>query len=162
MPARTSAGLLPVCVNANGEVMVLIAHIGGPLWARKDHRAWSIVKGEFDPGIETPRAAAAREWVEETGLPVPVGEWFELGTVRQSGGKVVHAFALLVAAAFEVPDGAGNTVTMPWPPGSRRTITFPENDRARWCTLPVARTRLVAAQAALLDRLPSVLALDFR
>ena len=90
---RTSAGLLPIHDGPDG-LLVFIAHLGGPLWARKDARAWSIVKGEFDPAVESPAAAAAREWVEETGTPVPDGEWIDLGTVRQSGGKTVQGYAV--------------------------------------------------------------------
>ncbi len=151
--ARTSAGILPIHVGADGVVRVLIGHMGGPLWARKDERAWSIIKGEFDPETESPRQAAEREWAEETGLPVPQGDWFEMGTVKQSGGKVVHAFAVLVTEPFDVPAGAGNTVTTQWPPRSGTSITFPEIDRTQWCTLQEAGPRVVAAQKAFLERL---------
>lgn len=151
--SRTSAGLLPVRVAAAGTIEVFIAHMGGPLWARKDERAWSLVKGEFDPVVESPRDAAAREWVEETGTAVPEGDWFNLGTVRQSGGKTVHAFAVWTGAEVTIDPAGVEPVIMEWPPRSGRTIAFPEIDRAEWCGLEVARRRLVAAQAGLLDRL---------
>jgi len=150
---RTSAGLLPVRLGADGAIEVLIAHMGGPLWARKDDRAWSIVKGEFDPAAEEPRAAAEREWREETGSAVPEGQVFELGTVKQSGGKTVRAFAVLVVGDIDVDVAAGDQVTMEWPPRSGRSITFPEIDRLEWCTRELAARRLVAAQAGFLDRL---------
>lgn len=150
---RTSAGLMPVRVDATGAIEVLIAHLGGPLWARKDDRAWSIVKGEYDPAAEEARAAAAREWREETGSAPPAGEWFDIGTVRQSGGKVVQAYAVLVEDEVAVDVRAGETVTIEWPPRSGRQVTFPEIDRVQWCRLEVARRRLVAAQTGFLDQL---------
>ncbi len=153
MAGRTSAGLLPVRVGADGEVEVFLGHMGGPMWARKDARAWSVIKGEYVAGQEDPRDAAAREWVEETGIPVPAGEWYDLGEVRQSGGKLVRAYAVLATEEFVVDLTTGPQVSMEWPPSSGRTLTFPELDRAEWCSLPVARERLVAAQTAFLDRL---------
>lgn len=153
--ARTSAGLLPYLVTATGDLEVFIAHLGGPLWARKDEHAWSIVKGEHGPD-EEPRAAAAREFVEETGAPVPAGDWLDLGEVRQSGGKVVHAYA--VAASRGLVFVQSNTFELEWPPRSGRVQSFPEIDRAGWCGLELARTRLVKAQAAFLDRLADLAA----
>lgn len=151
---RTSAGVLPYLVTDDGQIEVFIAHMGGPLWARKDERAWSIVKGEHGPD-EEPRACAMREFAEETGTGLPEGEWLDLGEVRQSGGKVVHAYA--VAATAELALVASNEFEMEWPPRSGRRQCFPEVDRAQWCTVDVARVRLVAAQAAFLDRLVATL-----
>src|SRR4030095_16712291 len=55
--ARRSAGLLVYRLTESGDgPEVLIAHMGGPFWARKDAAAWSIPKGELDEG-EEPRAA---------------------------------------------------------------------------------------------------------
>lgn len=150
---RTSAGLLPLRVGADGQVEVLIAHLGGPMWARKDDRAWSIVKGEYDPVVEPPRAAAAREWREEMASEPPAGKWFDIGTVRQSGGKVVQAYVVVVEGEVAADPAAGERVTMEWPPRSGREVTFPEIDRVEWCGLEPARRRLVAAQAEFLDRL---------
>ncbi|MEI2777853.1 MAG: NUDIX domain-containing protein [Tetrasphaera sp.] len=144
---------MPIRVTAAGDIEVFIAHMGGPLWARKDDRAWSIVKGEFDPATESARDAALREWAEETGAPVPQGGWFDLGVVKQSGGKTVHAFAVLTEDELSIHPEAGEPVTMEWPPRSGRTVSFAEIDRAEWCAVDVARTRLVAAQAGFLDRL---------
>lgn len=151
---RTSAGVLPYLVTDEGQVEVFIAHMGGPLWARKDERAWSMVKGEHGPD-EEPRDAAAREFAEETSVAVPAGEWLDLGEVRQSGGKVVRAYA--VEATRDLALVGGNEFEMEWPPRSGRRQSFPEVDRAEWCTLEVARARLVKAQAAFLDRLPAAL-----
>ena len=90
---RRSAGLLIFRRDPDGRVEVLVGHMGGPFWARKQQRAWSVPKGEHPPE-EEPLAAARREFVEETGLPVPAGEPVPLGTVRQSGGKEVTVWAI--------------------------------------------------------------------
>jgi predicted NUDIX family NTP pyrophosphohydrolase len=84
---KLSAGLLLYRAPA-GVVEVLIAHPGGPFWARKDDGAWSIPKGEYDDG-EDPWATARREFSEELGLPVPAGPRIDFGAVKQPSGKVV-------------------------------------------------------------------------
>ena len=129
-------------------------HPGGPLWARRDAGAWSIPKGEYDDG-EDPRECAQREFEEETGIVLPAGELIELGSVRQKGGKLVSAWA----AHGEIDAAAvrSNTFTMEWPPRSGRTAEFPEIDRAGWFDVENARAKLVAAQAAFLDRLLELL-----
>ena len=146
---RRSAGLL-VFRRDGGRVEVLLGHMGGPFWARKQEHAWSLPKGEHGPD-ELPRDAAAREFVEETSLPVPPGEWVDLGSVRQSGGKEVTAWA--VEGDLDAAAAASNTVELEWPRGSGRRVTFPEMDRFAWVDVATARELLVAAQAAFLDRL---------
>ena len=148
MPAR-SAGLLLHRGGPDG-LEVLIAHMGGPFWARKDEGAWSIPKGELDGG-EDPLAAALREFAEETGRPAPDGPTVELGEFRQSGGKRVIVFAR--AADFDATEILGNTFEMEWPPRSGRRQSFPEIDRAEWVGLDVARVRLVKGQVPALDAL---------
>jgi len=128
--------------------------MGGPLWARREERAWSIVKGEFQ-APEEPLAAAQREFEEETGVPAPPGARQELGEVRQSGGKRVSAWA--VEAELDAAAMRSNTFELEWPPRSGRVQEFPELDRFEWCELPLARTRLVKAQTELLDRLERLL-----
>lgn len=150
---RHSAGLLPYTVDESG-LHVFLAHIGGPYWARKDEAAWTVVKGELDPG-EDPRATARCEWVEETGTPVPEGDWIDLGEVRQSGGKVVTAFA--VEAPGSLAFVASNEVEVEWPPRSGRRVLVPEVDRAEWCSLEQAELRLVKGQRPLLQRLSAAL-----
>lgn len=152
---RLSAGLLLHRHDAHGELEVLLVHPGGPFWARKDDGAWSIPKGEY-AADEDPLTAARREFVEELGLPVPAGEVVELGRVRQSGGKVVTAYAL--AADVDLTHVASNTFELEWPPRSGTLRTFPEVDRAEWVPLPRARTLLLTGQRPLLDRLVEVLA----
>ncbi|ONH31088.1 DNA mismatch repair protein MutT [Pseudofrankia asymbiotica] len=153
MPAqkqrRRSAGLL-LYRDVGGGLEVLIAHMGGPFWARKDEAAWSIPKGEYEPD-EDPRAAAAREFAEELGSAPPDGPWIELGDVRQSGGKVVTAYAL--RGDFDPATAVSNTFELEWPRGSGRVQAFPEVDRVAWCDLPAARARLVRGLLPFLDRL---------
>ena len=151
---RTSAGLLPFVCDERG-CCVWLGHMGGPMWARR-RRAWTIVKGEVEPG-EDLLAAAEREFAEETGAPAPTGPRLPLGQVRQSGGKVVHAWAIEVATEPTKGDGLpfapSETVEMEWPPRSGRRVTFPELDRVAWHDLDEARGLVVAAQEAFLDRL---------
>jgi len=154
VPPRRSAGLLLHRSTPDGGCEVLLGHMGGPLWARKDERAWSIPKGEPGPGEEL-LDTARREFTEELGLPVPDGEPVALGEVRQSGGKVVTAWA--VRGDLDVTAVRPGTFTMTWPPRSGRTQEFPEVDRAAWFTLEVAREKLVAGQVPLLDRLLALL-----
>ncbi len=139
MPAR-SAGLLLHRPGRDGPE-VLIGHMGGPFWAKKDEGAWSIPKGEFDDG-EEPLAAALREFAEELGRPAPEGPTVALGEFRQSNGKRVIVFAR--AADFDASDMRSNHFEMEWPPRSGRTQSFPEIDRAEWMPLDGARSRLVA------------------
>ncbi len=154
MSTNRSAGILPFRVR-DGVLEVLVAHMGGPLWAKKDERAWSVIKGEYDPARESARDAARREFAEETGGAVPPGELIELGEVKQSR-KTVVAFAVL---APELDAGAvvSNTFSMEWPPRSGRMQEFPEIDRAAWLDAATARTKLVTAQAAFVDRLEAIL-----
>lgn len=152
---KQSAGLLLHRRGGLGDVEVLLVHPGGPFWARKDEGAWSIPKGEYAPG-DDPLSTARREFVEELGLAVPTGDVVALGRVRQSGGKVVTAYAL--AADVDVTALRSNTFDLEWPPKSGRIQSFPEVDRAEWMPLPRARTCLLAGQQPLLDRLEALVA----
>lgn len=147
---RTSAGLLPF-VRTDEGVLVWLGHMGGPLWTRRP-RGWTIVKGEVEPD-EDLLAAAEREFTEETGSAAPAGPRLPLGQVRQSGGKVVHAWAIEVTKGADLPFVPSSSVEMEWPPRSGRRQSFPELDRAEWHDLDAARELMVAAQAAFLDRL---------
>jgi predicted NUDIX family NTP pyrophosphohydrolase len=153
---RRSAGLLLHRINQDGELEVLIGHMGGPFWAGKDEGAWSIPKGQYEPGEEEPLAAARREFTEELGLPVPDGELVELGEVRQSSGKRLTAWSL---RADVDPDAiVPGTFDLEWPPHSGRVQSFPEIDRVAWVDLPTARRLLVRGQVPLLDRLEEAVA----
>jgi predicted NUDIX family NTP pyrophosphohydrolase len=152
-PAR-SAGLLLHRDGPHG-IEVLLVHMGGPLWARKDAGAWSIPKGEYQPH-EDPLAAAHREFAEELGAAVPdAADTRPLGEVRQRNGKIVSAWA--VRADFDASAAVSNLFEMEWPPRSGRRQSFPEVDRAEWFGLDAARPKLVAAQTAFLDRLREAL-----
>lgn len=152
--SRRSAGILLYRL-AGGAPEVLLAHPGGPFWAKRDEGAWSIPKGEHDDGAD-PLAAAAREFREETGHDLPPGERIDLGSVRQKGGKVVTAWA--VEGDLDVASARSNTFEMEWPPRSGRKREFPEVDRMEWFALPAARAKILPAQAELLDRLAEALA----
>jgi len=146
--SNLSAGLL-LFRRTDSGIQVFLAHPGGPFWQRRDAGAWTIPKGNINPG-ETPLDAARREFEEETGL-TPEGPYGELGSVKQKGGKVVHAWACEGDAD---PDTVtSNAATMEWPRGSGRLLTFPEVDRCAWFDLQVARDRINPAQRELLDRL---------
>ena len=149
---KTSAGLL-LYRSRNDVLEVLIAHPGGPFWAKKDAGVWSVPKGEYGSD-EDPLAAAIREFTEELGSPPPAGRDVPLGQVRQSA-KLVTVFARV--GDFDVSTVHSNTVAIQWPPRSGRTLEVPEIDRAQWCDLAVARERLIAAQGAFLDRLVAAL-----
>lgn len=148
-----SAGLL-LHRRTPAGLEVLLVHPGGPFWARRDAGAWSIPKGEADPG-EDPLAAARREFTEELGSAPPDGEAIALGEVRQRSGKRVTAWAL--AGDLDPATVVSNSFSVEWPPRSGRTQEFPEIDRAQWFELDAAREKLIAGQAAFLDRLRAAL-----
>ena len=151
---KTSAGLMLYRRRDSG-VEVLIGHMGGPFWARKDEAAWSVPKGEYDPG-EEPFDVARREFEEEIGSPVPAEEFLALGEVRQSGGKVLTVWA--AEGDLDAAAARSNTFSLEWPPRSGRIEEFPEIDRAAWVTVDEARTKLVRGQVPLLDQLLAALA----
>jgi predicted NUDIX family NTP pyrophosphohydrolase len=148
--ARRSAGILVYRRVAGGGLEVLLGHMGGPFWARRDAGGWSVPKGEYEPA-EDPLDAARREFVEELGLPVPSGDLVELGERRQPSGKVVTVWA--VEGDLDPAEVTLGTFEMEWPKGSGRLEVFPELDRVEWCDLGLARERLVKGQRPFLDRL---------
>jgi predicted NUDIX family NTP pyrophosphohydrolase len=144
-----SAGVLLYRAR-DGVVEVLIAHPGGPFWARKDEGAWSIPKGEYTDG-EDPWPVARREFLEELGLPVPPGPRLDFGPLKQPSGKVVTAFA--VEADLDVTETHSNTFQLEWPKGSGKVREFPEVDRVGWFAVAQARAKLLKGQRPFLDRL---------
>ena len=133
---------------------VLLVHPGGPFFRKKDDGGWSIPKGEAAEG-EDLRARAQAEFEEELGM-TPADDWIDLGTVKQKGGKAVHAWAF--AGDFE-PDFklASNTFEIEWPPRSGRMQQFPEVDDAKFFPLALARLKINQAQTVFLDRLRAAL-----
>lgn len=151
---RQSAGILLYRLR-NKSVEVLLVHPGGPFWTNKDEHAWSIPKGEFQPDKEDALAAARRELAEETGCEIR-GPFLFLGTVRQSGGKVVYAWA--VEGDCDASAVKSTSFRMEWPPRSGNVQTFPEIDQAIWFDSETARTKLHKGQGVLIDRLLDMLA----
>jgi predicted NUDIX family NTP pyrophosphohydrolase len=144
-----SAGLLLYRLR-DGRLEVFIAHMGGPFWERKDERAWSIIKGEYEDD-EEPFTAAQREFQEETGSPAPSGPAIELGEVRQSSRKRTVAWA--IESDFDPASVRSNTFTLEWPKGSGEQREFPEIDRAEWFDTDTARKKLVKGQIPRIDAL---------
>lgn len=132
---------------------LLLAHPGGPYWARRDEGAWTIPKGVSDVD-EDLLDTAQREFTEETGAS-PAGPFIPLGSVRQKAGKTVHAWA--AEGDLDPAAVASNTMKTEWPPRSGRWVTFPEVDRCDWFAPDAARRKLNPAQAELVDRLIAVL-----
>jgi predicted NUDIX family NTP pyrophosphohydrolase len=142
-----SAGLL---VYRRGEQLeVLLAHPGGPFWAKKDAGAWTIPKGLVDPG-EDQLAAAKREFTEETGF-TPEGPFKPLRAVTQKSGKTVHGFACM--GDFDTGKLRSNTFEIEWPPRSGKHRSFPEIDRLAWLSLAAAREKILPYQLPFLDEL---------
>jgi predicted NUDIX family NTP pyrophosphohydrolase len=148
-----SAGLL-VHRRRDGRPQVLLAHPGGPFWQKRDDGAWSIPKGELGEN-EAGMDVAKREFQEELGVPAPDGEPTALGSVRQAGGKTVHAWAL--QGDLDVTRVTSNTFEVEWPPRSGRMQQFPEVDRAAWFDFDEARRKLLPAQREFIDRLEALL-----
>ncbi|MGH7562605.1 MAG: NUDIX domain-containing protein [Gemmatimonadales bacterium] len=146
--SKISTGLLLYRIGGEG-LEVFLVHPGGPFWAKKDPGAWSIPKGEPTQGEEL-ADAARREFCEETGF-APAGELRPLASVRQAGGKVVHAWAL--AGDCDPAKIRSNTFTLEWPPRSGQQREFPEVDRAAWFPIAEARRRILPGQLPLLDEL---------
>src|SRR4051812_5259603 len=130
---------------------VLLVHPGGPFFRNKDPGAWTIPKGEATED-EDLLSRAKLEFEEELGIKPVASAWIELGTIKQKGGKTVHAWAF----EGELPPEfvvASNNFTMEWPPRSGRTAEFPEIDRAEFFPVELARARINQAQIEFLSRL---------
>lgn len=146
--SRVSAGLL-MYRKREGRIEVLLAHPGGPFFRNKDVGVWSIPKGEPDDD-EDLLTAAQREFAEETGIQ-PAGPFIALNTVKQAGGKLVHAWAF--PGDCNPDDLVSNTFTVQWPPKSGRFVEFPEMDRADFFDLEAAQHKINPAQVKLLEQL---------
>jgi predicted NUDIX family NTP pyrophosphohydrolase len=152
---KTSAGLLMFRRTEKGT-QVLLVHPGGPFFRKKDEGAWTVPKGEVAEG-ENLVARARIEFREELGTEPAAAQLIELGSVKQKGGKTVHAWA------FEghLPENfvvASNTFEMEWPPRSGRTQEFPEIDRAEFFSIEAAKLKINPAQVPFLERLTNLLA----
>lgn len=148
---KLSAGLL---MYRRSPLQVFLVHPGGPFWAKKDRGAWSIPKGEYTKD-ESPREAALREFGEETGFAVE-GNPIELGTIRQTGGKIVSVWT--IEGDCDPARLVSNTCEIEWPPCSGRKMEIPEVDRGAWFDLDEARERILKSQVPALDLLVQRLA----
>jgi predicted NUDIX family NTP pyrophosphohydrolase len=138
----------------NDELEMLLAHPGGPFFARKDEGAWTIPKGEAAPD-EDLLTRAQIEFEEEIGIR-PHGNWIELGSIKQKGGKIVHAWAFEgdLPSSFKLKS---NTFELEWPPHSGKLKEFPEIDRAEFFGDEVARRKIKPTQVPFFDRLRATL-----
>src|SRR5690242_1477169 len=150
--AKKSAGLVMYRLRKGG-LEVLLVHLGGPFWARKDAGAWFVPKGEIDPE-EEPFAAAKREFEEETGVR-PTGKFLPLGDVKHKSGKTVSAWAF--EGDCEPAAIRSNTFSMEWPPKSGKQQEFPEVDRAAFFTVEQAREKIHPAEFEFIRRLGELL-----
>lgn len=151
--SNLSAGLLMFRLKG-GKLQVFLVHPGGPFWAKKDDGAWSIPKGEVqenEPLLDT----AIREFEEELGV-LPKGNFLELGSIKQRGGKIVHAWAF-EGDYNESQPIKSNLFTMEFPPGSGRIQEFPEIDKARFFDLEEAKRKINPAQVEFIERLQNAL-----
>ncbi|MFL6583912.1 MAG: NUDIX domain-containing protein [Chthoniobacterales bacterium] len=157
--SRISAGLL-LFRKKRAAIEFLLVHPGGPFFARKDAGTWTIPKGEVAPG-EDLLQHARREFEEEIGCPPPPGTCIPLGSIKQRGGKIVHAWAL----EGDLPTGhvvRSNTFEIEWPPRSGETRRFPEIDHAEFFPEELARAKINPAQLPLLEHLQAALREDRR
>ena len=150
---RLSAGLLVYRIR-NGTLEVLLAHPGGPYFRKKDEGAWTVPKGELDPG-ENMLQAAQREFQEEVGL-CPTGPFLPLSPIQQKGGKIVHAWAC--EGDLDPSAAVSNTFSIEWPPHSGKLQEFPEVDKVEWFNLEAARKKIKSKQRPLLDELERIVA----
>jgi predicted NUDIX family NTP pyrophosphohydrolase len=129
-------------------------HPGGPFWKNRDDGAWSIPKGETQPG-EDLLARAQIEFKEELGIE-PAGDLIPLGSIKQKGGKTVHAWAFQgdLPPDFQLKS---NTFKIEFPPHSGKFKEFPEIDCAEFFAEKIARQKINSAQLSFFDRLREAL-----
>jgi predicted NUDIX family NTP pyrophosphohydrolase len=147
--AKRSAGIL-MYRRQGPAIELLLVHPGGPFWQNKDRGAWSLPKGEYAAG-EDPLAAAKREFAEELGSALPDRAFLDLDAIKQPGGKVITAFA--IEGDFDPAALKSNSFAIEWPPGSGRTQTFPEVDRAQWFSPADACEKILPGQSGFITRL---------
>jgi len=150
---KISAGLLMYRIR-NNQLEVFIAHPGGPFFRRHDLDCWTIPKGEVEEN-ESLLHAAIREFTEETGIQ-PQGPYIELGSIRQKGGKTVHAWAFSGTWDESTPTRS-NLFKLEYPPGSGQINEYPELDKVAFLSVEQSRPCLKNAQHPFLTRLEAAL-----
>jgi predicted NUDIX family NTP pyrophosphohydrolase len=150
--AKVSAGILLFRRRPSG-LEVMLAHPGGPFWAKKDLGAWSIPKGLVDEG-EDLLVAARREFLEETGMAVD-GEFLDLGAHKQPSGKIIAAWAC--EGDFDPEGLKSNTFSLEWPLRSGRMAEFPEVDRAAWYSIDEALVKINKGQTPIVAALEAAM-----
>jgi predicted NUDIX family NTP pyrophosphohydrolase len=151
---KLSAGILLFRVSSTYQVEVWLAHMGGPYWSAPGKRAWTIPKGEYEPGDDE-LTAARREFQEEIGSAPPEVEYSRLGEFRIASGKRITVFC--AEHDFHTDQLVSNRFDLEWPPHSGRTQSFPEIDDARWFGLTEARAQILTGQLPILDALEASL-----
>ena len=140
--------------NGSGaDLQVLLAHPGGPFWAKKDLGSWTIPKGVVQEG-EDLLVAARREFTEETGI-APTEPFLPLGEVRMKSGKRVHAWAF--AGECDPLAITSNTFQLEWPPRSGKMQSFQEIDRCAFFPVAEAREKILSYQVDFITRLAALL-----
>lgn len=148
LPVKHSAGIILLRKNG-GDLELLLGHMGGPFWARKDNHAWTIPKGEFDIDLELPAQAASREFVEETGMAVTSN--LRALPIIKGSGKILHFFTAEGNANPKTLKS--NVFELEWPPKSGQMKSFPELDKFHWFTIEEAKQKLVKGQMRVLGYL---------
>ncbi len=149
---KISAGTL-IYRRRGNKIEVLLVHPGGPFWAEKDKGAWSIPKGEIEEG-EDLLQAAIRETKEELGFEAE-GEFEALGSVKLKSGKIIHAW--VHEGDYDLKNFHSNTFKMEWPPKSGKFMNVPENDKAEYFDLEIAKEKINPAQVEFLEKLNTIL-----
>jgi predicted NUDIX family NTP pyrophosphohydrolase len=148
-----SAGILPYRYSSSDVLEVFLVHPGGPFWAKKDDKSWSVSKGIIEDG-EDELKAAKREFAEETGIHID-GDFISLGEIKQPSKKIVVVWA--VAANIDEKSIVSNTFNMEWPKGSGAFHDYPEVDRTAWFNLSIAKVKILKGQLGFIEKIASAL-----
>lgn len=132
----------------DNRLQVMLVHPGGPFWAKKDEGAWSIPKGLLEENEEA-LEAAKREFAEETGFDI-VGEFIDLGELKQPSKKIVHAWAL--EKNIDTSKIKCNSFSLEWPPKSGKIKDYPEIDKGQWFDIDEARKKRIHRQVDKQDK----------
>jgi predicted NUDIX family NTP pyrophosphohydrolase len=154
MAKKISAGLL-LYRTINEHLEVFLVHPGGPFFRNKDEGIWTIPKGETE-NTESLLETAIREFKEETGIDPEAGHFIRLESIKQKGGKIVHAWAFEGDWDESTPIKS-NYFELEWPPRSGKKQKFPEIDKAEFFTVEIARQKINPAQIDFIVRLERVL-----